>query len=64
MHNTVMLLFFQHGASQQDFLKAEVSQSVKDTAYDFASLANAHLQKVPVNITQTNICVEQFLTIS
>lgn len=44
----VMLLqiYMQHGASQEEFLRAEVTQAVKDVTFDLASLANAHLLKV------------------
>lgn len=42
----ILVLYLQHGASQEEFLRAEVTQAVKDVAFDLASLADAHLLKV------------------
>ena len=36
----------QHGASQEDFLRGNVTQAVRDATFDLASLAHTHLQKV------------------
>ena len=41
------LCTLQHGASQEDFLRGNVTQAVKDATFDLASLANTHLLKVP-----------------
>ena len=46
LESLVLVLYLQHGASQEEFLRAEVTQAVKDVAFDLASLANAHLLKV------------------
>ena len=36
----------QYGASQEDFLRGNVTQAVRDATFDLASLAHTHLQKV------------------
>ena len=47
----------QHGASQEDFLRGEVSQAVRDVTYDLASLANTHLLKVDVHVHMNQGCM-------
>jgi len=39
-------VFLQHGASQEDFVRGEVTPALKEATFDFASLANTHLLKV------------------
>jgi NADH dehydrogenase [ubiquinone] 1 alpha subcomplex assembly factor 6 len=40
-----MDIITRHGASQEDFLRGNVVQAVKDATFDLASLANTHLLK-------------------
>ncbi len=46
--NVEMIIFcgLQHGASQEDFIRGQLSQPLQDSVYDFASLAHTHLNKV------------------
>ena len=50
-----MLISLQHGASQEDFLRANATQAVKDSVFDFASLAHTHLLKA----SSSSKCVAQ-----
>lgn len=41
-----LLVFLQHGASQEDFIRNSREQNVRDVVYDIASQAHVHLQHV------------------
>ena len=36
----------QHGASQEEFFRGDLTQNLKDAVFDFASLAHTHLLKM------------------
>lgn len=36
----------QHGASQEEFLRGNLTKQLEDSIWDFACLADAHLKKV------------------
>ncbi|XP_064394510.1 NADH dehydrogenase (ubiquinone) complex I, assembly factor 6-like [Halichondria panicea] len=40
-----MDIMIRHGASQEDFIRGQLSQPLQDSVYDFASLAHTHLNK-------------------
>lgn len=41
-----MDILMRHGASQEDFIRGELTAELKEATFDFASLANTHLVKV------------------
>ena len=42
----IITSFLQHNASQEDFLRRNITPAVKNATFDLASLAHTHLLKV------------------